>query len=38
LGTTLRLPPWLEEQRGVISGALRPLTVEPWVNPAGSAE
>ncbi len=37
LGTSLRLPPWLEEQRDVISGALRPLRVEPWVNPASDA-
>lgn len=37
LGTALRLPPWLEDQRGVISEGLRPLTVDAWVNPADGA-
>lgn len=34
LGTTLRLPPWLEQSRGAIAGSLRPLTIDPWAPPA----
>jgi glyoxalase family protein len=30
LGTTLRLPPWLEPHRGDITQVLTPLTVESW--------
>jgi len=29
-GSTLRLPPWLEEQRDRIAPALTPLDREPW--------
>jgi glyoxalase family protein len=30
LGTSLQLPPWLEEVRARITPTLRPLTVAPW--------
>ena len=30
LGQSLKLPPWLEDQRGEIERLLRPLTVVPW--------
>jgi len=33
LGTTLKLPPWLEEKRAEIERDLRPLTVKPWQKP-----
>lgn len=34
LGQNLRLPPWLEARRADIEARLRPITLEPWVNPA----
>lgn len=33
LGQNLKLPPWLEDQRGQIERLLRPLTVVPWPVP-----
>lgn len=33
LGQSLKLPPWLEDQRGQIERLLRPLTVMPWSVP-----
>ncbi|MCC6802046.1 MAG: VOC family protein [Anaerolineae bacterium] len=30
LGTHLMLPPWLEQHRSVIEGALTPLQIDPW--------
>ena len=30
LGTSLKLPPWLEQYRGDISASLKPLTVPDW--------
>lgn len=33
LGRSLRLPPWLEKQRGEIANELRPLTVPEWRSP-----
>lgn len=33
LGRSLRLPPWLEKQRGEIVNELRPLTVPEWRSP-----
>lgn len=30
LGTSLKLPPWLERARADIEGSLRPVNVEPW--------
>jgi glyoxalase family protein len=33
LGTTLKLPPWLEGQRSNIEAVLEPLQVQPWHNP-----
>lgn len=30
LGSSLKLPPWLEPQRRAIEGALRPINVSPW--------
>jgi len=30
LGTSLKLPPWLESQRALIEARLTPLTVKPW--------
>lgn len=30
LGTTLKLPPWLEKHRGEINGLLKPLRVPAW--------
>jgi glyoxalase family protein len=34
LGTTLRLPPWLESKRPIIEPRLRPVHVAPWREPA----
>lgn len=33
LGMQLKLPPWLEQHRSAIEGALKPLTVTPWSAP-----
>ncbi len=33
LGTSLKLPPWLESQRSVISSSLEPLTVAAYTGP-----
>ncbi len=33
LGSALRLPPWLEQQRPQIVAALPPVTVDPWRRP-----
>ncbi len=33
LGTSLKLPPWLESQRSDIEAVLKPLQVQPWQVP-----
>ena len=33
LGTSLKLPPWLESHRLEIEGVLQPLQVQPWQVP-----
>ena len=30
LGTSLKLPPWLESHRSDIKAALKPLQIQPW--------
>jgi glyoxalase family protein len=34
LGTSLKLPPWLEHRRAELEESLKPLTVNPWAAPA----